>query len=96
MEAEDFIYGTRAVMEAIQNGKNIDKVLIKTGLKNELVHELINLMKEKEIAFQFVPIEKINRVTRKNHQGCWLLLLPLNIPTLKMFSQWFMKKAENL
>lgn len=76
MEAEDFIYGTRAVIEAIQNGKNIDKVLIKTGLKNDLVHELINLMKEKEIAFQFVPIEKINRVTRKNHQGVLAFVSP--------------------
>lgn len=69
MNREDYIFGTRAVIEAIKNGRNFERVLIKKGLDNPLFAELFLLIKENNIPFQFVPVEKINRVTRKNHQG---------------------------
>ncbi len=69
MTEKDFIFGTRAVTEAIRSGRTVDKVLIKKGLDNELFHELFKLIQGHHIPFQFVPVEKINRVTRKNHQG---------------------------
>lgn len=71
---EDFVFGTRAVIEAIRAGRSIDKVLIKNGLSNELVGELYQLIKEYDIPFQYVPLEKINRITRKNHQGILALM----------------------
>jgi 23S rRNA (guanosine2251-2'-O)-methyltransferase len=69
MNDNDFVFGTRAVIEAIKSGKNIERVLIKKGLDNELFDELFQLIRESGISFQFVPVERINRVTRKNHQG---------------------------
>lgn len=75
---EDFVFGTRAVIEAIKQGKNVDKVLIKKGLSNELFQELRNLIKEYDIAVQYVPVEKINRVTRKNHQGVLAFISPID------------------
>lgn len=69
MNKEDYIFGTRAVIEAIKNGRSIEKVLIKTGVDNALFFELFQLIKENGIPYQFVPVEKINRITRKNHQG---------------------------
>lgn len=69
MNKEDYIFGTRAVIEAIKSGKPVEKVLIRKSLDNELFHQLFGLIKENDISFQFVPVEKINRVTRKNHQG---------------------------
>ncbi|RIH63535.1 23S rRNA (guanosine(2251)-2'-O)-methyltransferase RlmB [Mariniphaga sediminis] len=69
MQHEDYIFGTRAVIEAVKSGRRIEKVLIRKGLDNPLFSELFQLIKENEIPFQFVPVEKINRVTRKNHQG---------------------------
>ncbi len=77
MHKEDFVFGTRAVTEAINSGKNIDKVLFRKGLNNELFHELYKKIKEEDIPFQFVPVEKINRITRKNHQGVLALLSPI-------------------
>jgi len=71
---EDFVFGTRAVIEAIRAGRSIDKVLIKNGLSNELFGELYQLIKEYDIPFQYVPLEKINRITRKNHQGILALM----------------------
>lgn len=77
MQKDDFVFGTRAIIEAIKKGRPIEKVLIKKGLNNNLFQELYQLIKENEVAFQFVPIEKINRITRKNHQGVLALLSPI-------------------
>lgn len=84
MEKDEFIYGTRAVIEAINTGKNIEKVFIKTGLNNELYQQLLSLIREKEIPFQFVPIEKINRITRKNHQGVLAFVSPIEYTNIEM------------
>jgi 23S rRNA (guanosine2251-2'-O)-methyltransferase len=83
MNTEDFVFGTRAVIEAIKTGKMIDKILIKKGLNNELFSELFQLIKENGIGFQFVPIEKINRFTRKNHQGVIALLSPIEFDDIE-------------
>ena len=64
---EEFVFGTRSVIEAICAGRSIDKILIKNGLNNELFGQLYQMIKENGIPFQYVPLEKINRVTRKNH-----------------------------
>ena len=56
-------------MEAIAAEKDIDKVLLQTKTGGQVPNELFQLLREKEIAIQFVPIEKLNRITRKNHQG---------------------------
>jgi 23S rRNA (guanosine2251-2'-O)-methyltransferase len=77
MNKEDFVFGTRAVLEAINANKPIDKILFRKGLDNELFRELYILIKAENIPFQFVPIEKINGITRKNHQGVIALLSPV-------------------
>jgi 23S rRNA (guanosine2251-2'-O)-methyltransferase len=83
MNKEDFVFGTRAVIEAIKNGKTIDKILIKKGLSNELFSELHKLIKEYQITTQFVPVEKINRVTRKNHQGVLAFISPVDFHNIE-------------
>ncbi len=73
----DYIFGIRAVIEAVKAGKDIDKVLIKKDLSGELVPELLSVIKEYDIVAQKVPVEKINRITRKNHQGVVAFLSPV-------------------
>ena len=74
MEANDYIFGIRAVIEAIEAGKEIDKILIKKDITGELIGELMGLVKAHSIPVQRVPIERINRITRKNHQGVLAML----------------------
>jgi len=71
------IFGIRAVIEAIRAGKQIDRLLIKQGLQGALYHELMSEVKNNNIAYQIVPLERIELVTRKNHQGvlAWLSLV---------------------
>ncbi len=85
MNKEDYIFGTRAVIEAINTGRSIEKILIKKGLNNELYQQLQPLIKEFNIPVQQVPVEAINRITRKNHQGVLAFVSPIeysNIETL--------------
>jgi len=63
------IFGIRAVIEAVEAGKDIDKVLVKRELSGELFLELQQLLRTCEIPMQRVPVERIDRITRKNHQG---------------------------
>lgn len=66
---QEIIFGTRAVMEAIQAGKEFDKLFLQKGLKNELSQELHTLIQNYKIPVSKVPVEKLNRITKKNHQG---------------------------
>jgi len=77
MAKENFIFGTRAIIEAVDADKQIEKVLITRSNDNELQKELIDILKKRKILFQFVPLQKINRVTRKNHQGVLAFISPV-------------------
>ncbi|MGY6521433.1 MAG: 23S rRNA (guanosine(2251)-2'-O)-methyltransferase RlmB [Mongoliitalea sp.] len=68
-QEKDFIFGTRAVMEAIHAQKDIDKILLDKDVNNELTKELLALAKAERIPVVRVPDAKLNRITRKNHQG---------------------------
>ncbi len=71
---KEFIFGMHPVMEAIKGGRQIDRVLVRQGLRGELYHELMKLVTELGVPWQVVPIEKLDYITRKNHQGviAWL------------------------
>ena len=77
MEKNDYIFGIRAVAEAIEAGKYIDKVLIRKDLAGDLARELFAKIKQYGILTQRVPVEKLNRITRRNHQGVVALLSPV-------------------
>lgn len=66
---QECIFGIRAVIEAIQQDKEIDKVMLKTGVKGELFQSLFTLMREKDIPFQYVPEEVFRPFADRNHQG---------------------------
>jgi 23S rRNA (guanosine2251-2'-O)-methyltransferase len=68
-EEESLIFGLRPIIEAVRAGKEIDKLLVQSGLKSELFSELMGVLKQHNVMFQYVPVEKLNRLTTKNHQG---------------------------
>lgn len=82
-ENKDYIFGIRAVIEAIKSGKQIDKLMIRSGLKGELFFELIELVKDLDIPMQYVPNDRINRVTRKNHQGVLAFISPIEFQQIE-------------
>ena len=65
----DYIFGIRPVIEAIKANKEVDKVLLQKGLTGETYKELLDLLKERNISMQYVPYQKMDRITKKLHQG---------------------------
>ncbi len=84
MNNEDYIFGTRAVIEAINTGRSIEKILIKKGLSNDLFQQLQPLIRKNHIPVQQVPVEKINRITRKNHQGVIAFISPIEYSNIEV------------
>lgn len=74
MQSSDYIFGLRAVTEAVNAGKDIDRVLLRKGLTGQQAQDLIKLLKENGILVRTVPAEKLDKITRKNHQGVIAIL----------------------
>ena len=91
---DEYIFGIRAVIEAIESGKDIDKVLIKKDLKSELAAELFAKMKEYSIVGQRVPVDRINRITKKNHQGVVAILSAITFASLDNVVPELYEKGE--
>ena len=83
MEETHQIFGIRTIIEAVKSGKTIDKVFVQKGLRGELFGELRAILEKENIAYSFVPIEKLNRLTRKNHQGVVAMISPIDFYPLE-------------
>ncbi|MCM1521310.1 MAG: 23S rRNA (guanosine(2251)-2'-O)-methyltransferase RlmB [Muribaculaceae bacterium] len=69
MDRTDYIYGIRAVMEALEAGQNVDKIFMAKDLHGDLASQLTQMARKLRVVVQRVPMERINRITRRNHQG---------------------------
>ncbi|WP_435137404.1 23S rRNA (guanosine(2251)-2'-O)-methyltransferase RlmB [Formosa sp. A9] len=83
MEKDTQIFGIRAVIEAIQSGENIDKVFVQKGLKGEQSHELETVLRKQRLNVSYVPVEKLNKLTQKNHQGVVAQIAPISFYDLE-------------
>lgn len=66
---ENTVFGIRPILEAIESGKTIERVFIKKGAEGQLISELREIIRRNRIRMQEVPIEKLNRLVKGNHQG---------------------------
>lgn len=69
MEANDFIFGIHPVLEALAAGRTIDKLMVRKDLNGELAVRLLHTARQHGVPVQRVPPERLNRYTRRNHQG---------------------------
>ncbi|MEW7292306.1 23S rRNA (guanosine(2251)-2'-O)-methyltransferase RlmB [Aquimarina sp. 2304DJ70-9] len=94
MKNESQIFGIRAVIEAISSGKTIDKLFVQKGLQGELAKELMSALKRQNISFSYVPAEKLNRLTRKNHQGVVAYVSPIEFYDLENLVMQVIESGE--
>lgn len=83
MEKEHQIFGIRAIIEAIQAGKEIDKVFIQKDAQGDLMKDLMKVMKRAGVNFSYVPVEKLNKLTHSNHQGAVATIAPISFHNLE-------------
>ena len=82
LHSDEYIFGMRAVIEALNGGREIDRILVKKDLTGELAGELFEAIRSRSVYSQRVPIEKLNRITRKNHQGVIAILSTVSYANL--------------
>jgi 23S rRNA (guanosine2251-2'-O)-methyltransferase len=82
-DPDDVIYGIRAVIEAIKNDIEINKILIQKGIDKDLFEELRTVLTGKEYQLQFVPVEKLNKITINNHQGVIAFISPIEYKNIE-------------
>jgi len=94
MQKTSRIYGIRAVIEAINSKSTIDKIFIQKGLGGSLYKELESLIRENGISFSYVPIEKLNRLTRNNHQGVIANISPIEFYNFETLVEEVLENKE--
>lgn len=95
IQNNDFIFGIRAILEAIRSGKEIDKILIKKDLIGDLFQELHMEIRNNNLPMQYVPIEKLNRITRKNHQGVIAFVSPISYHNIETIIPGLFEQGKN-
>lgn len=78
MNTQTKIYGIRAIIEALQAHQPINKIYLQKGLHGELFKELEYLARKTSVSVSYVPVEKLNRFTKNNHQGAIADISPVN------------------
>ncbi|ADY51350.1 RNA methyltransferase, TrmH family, group 3 [Pseudopedobacter saltans DSM 12145] len=93
-ESNQMIFGIRAVIEAIKAGKDIESLFIQRGLTGGIYTELKTLLREFDIPSQQVPVEKLNRITAKNHQGVIAFISPITYQKIEDIIPQVYEKGE--
>lgn len=88
------IFGLRAIIEAIEAGKAVDKVFLQKGLRGALFTELETLLRKEGISSSYVPVERLNRFTQKNHQGAIAQISPVDFHDLDALTISIFEKGE--
>lgn len=93
-ESNQMVFGIRAVIEAIKSGKEIESLYLQRGLTGGIFQELRSLLKEQGLGFQLVPVEKLNRITPKNHQGVVAFISPITYHKIEDIIPEIYEKGE--
>lgn len=88
------VFGIRAIIEAIKSGKEIENLYLQRGLTGGIILELRALINDQEIGFQLVPVEKLNRLTPKNHQGAVAFISPISYDKIENIIPSIYEKGE--
>lgn len=91
----NLIYGIRAVIEALKSGQHLERVFIQKNLKGDLYKELMLELHQSSTPISKVPVERINRFTRKNHQGVVALISPVGFHHLHHLVPELFESAKN-
>jgi len=92
---DNYIFGIHAVMEAVNAGKDLDKVLVRRGAGSDLLKKLLGALSRMEIPVQQVPVEKLNRITGKNHQGVIAFLSEISYVDITTLLPSIFEKGED-
>lgn len=92
---DNFIFGAWPIIEGLKEGKEFNKILIQKGSRSENIQQIITLCKERSVPIQHVPIQKLNGLTRKNHQGVIGFISPIEYQKISSVLPMLYEQGEN-
>ena len=92
--ADEFIFGVRAVIEAIKADREINKIMILKGMNKDLFQELKDILANKNYYLQFVPVEKLDKITDNNHQGVIAFVAPIAYGSVEKLVEEMMEQGK--
>lgn len=92
--SSELIYGIHPIIEALEAGKTFDKIFILNTLKSAQVHQITAHAKSKKISLNRVPFEKLQKLTRNNHQGVVAFVSPIEFFDLDVILRKIEFKGE--
>ncbi len=95
IDKTQYIYGIHAVLEAIDAGKDIDKIFLSKTLNDDTAREISDLARQLRIPVQRVPVQKIDRITRRNHQGVLAMMAAVTYYRVEDFVPQLFDNGEN-
>lgn len=95
MSKIDIIYGINPILEALESGKEMEKVYVQKNLQPSRIREVLQILTERRIPYQFVPKERLNKFTHKNHQGILAVSSPISYVDIEILLPGLFEKGEN-
>ena len=95
IDKNQYIYGIHAVTEAIEAGKDIDRILLSKTLNSDTAQDIINRAKSLKVPVQRVPVQKIDRITRRNHQGVLAMMAAVTYYRVENLVPQLFDEGEN-
>ena len=95
MNKTSLIFGIYPVLEALNANTTIDKVFIQKGILNPNIEAIVQKTEKRDISISFAPIEKLNRLTKGNHQGVIAITSPISFHSLENIIESTLTKKKN-
>ncbi|MCX2738632.1 23S rRNA (guanosine(2251)-2'-O)-methyltransferase RlmB [Pontibacter anaerobius] len=94
-DKSEMIFGSRPILEALTAGKELEKIFLLRGTRNPTTDEIVKLAKGREVPVVTVPVEKLNKLTRKNHQGAVAMISPISYQPLSEIVTALFEQGKN-
>ena len=94
-DKSEMIFGSRPILEALMAGKELEKIFLQRGARNPTTDEIVQLAKRHEVPVVTVPVEKLNKLTRKNHQGAVAMISPITYQPLSEIVTALFEEGKN-
>ena len=88
------IVGRKAIIDAIQSGKALDRIYLYNKAVGDTIHQIKNLAAQQGIPVNYVPVEKLNSFNVENHEGCVALISKVQYQNLQEVISWVVEKGE--
>ena len=92
---ENTIFGIHPILEALKSELVIDKLFLQKDSNNSKIQEIVTICEKSDVTINYVPLEKLNRLTKGNHQGVVAITSPISFYSLESLVENIIQEKEN-